>query len=104
MADKKHNNQLIPWVNDIGDNAFVPLVQTYGAVPAGTSAIGAVALQTDAINNGNIALTPKFAAISSATSDNNTLVAAVVGSRIRVLSLFFTMLKVKMIIQKQIHI
>ena len=42
---------------------------------------------TDAIYNGNTALTPKFAAIAAATSGDNTLVSAVSGKKIRVLAL-----------------
>lgn len=44
-------------------------------------------LATDAIQNGTTALTPKFASISTASSGNNTLVAAVTSKKIRVLSL-----------------
>ena len=29
MTDKKHNNHLIPWVDDIGDNAHVPYIGLY---------------------------------------------------------------------------
>jgi len=85
------------------------------ALPAGTNAIGKLAansgvdigdvdvtsqpardnatdtitasLDTAAIMNDTTALTPKFAAISGATSGNNTLVAAVAAKKIRVLSL-----------------
>lgn len=43
---------------------------------------------TDLLYTGsNLELTPKFAAISAATSGNNTLVAAVTGKRIRVLAM-----------------
>ena len=43
---------------------------------------------TSAVYNGTTALTPKFAAISGATSGDNTLVAAVADKKIRVLALF----------------
>ncbi|WP_374312434.1 hypothetical protein [Dongia sp.] len=46
----------------------------------------AAKLATDAIMNGTTALTPKFAIIDAATSGDNTLVAAVSGKKIRVLS------------------
>ena len=42
--------------------------------------------ETSKIFNGATALTPKFVAISAATSGNNTLLAAVSGKKIRVLS------------------
>lgn len=42
--------------------------------------------QTDTMYSGTTALTPKFAAISAASSGNNTIVAAVTGKKIRVLS------------------
>jgi hypothetical protein len=86
------------------------------ALPAGTNAIGKLAansgvdigdvdvtsqparaattdtitakLATDAIQNGTTALTPKFAVIDNATSGDNTIVSAVVGKKVRVLSLF----------------
>ena len=45
-----------------------------------------VALQTDAIMNDTTVLTPKFAKIAASSSGNNTLVAAVGGKKIRVLS------------------
>ena len=45
-------------------------------------------LATDAIQNGTTALTPKFAAIAAAGAGDNSLVAAVVGKKIRVLNLF----------------
>ncbi|MDB5350781.1 MAG: hypothetical protein JWN86_2028 [Planctomycetota bacterium] len=54
---------------------------------AGTQMIG-VAIspqQTGAIYSGTTGLTPKFAAISAAISGDNTVVAAVVGKKIRVL-------------------
>ncbi len=48
----------------------------------------AVALQTDAMMNGATALTPKYKIIDAALSGNNTLVAAVSGKKLRVLSVF----------------
>lgn len=45
-------------------------------------------LATDAIMNGTTELTPKFAVINTATSGNNTLVAAVTGKKIRVLAVY----------------
>jgi hypothetical protein len=43
-------------------------------------------IATDAIMNNNTELTPKFVCISAASSGNNTLLAAVTGKKIRVLS------------------
>lgn len=80
-------------------------VLTLPALPAGTNNIGdvdvltqparsrtvdavAAALQTDALMNGLVALTPKFAIIDAATLGDNTVVAAVAGKKIRVCSLF----------------
>lgn len=60
-------------VQSIPSKAFIGKV---GAAP-----------QTDTIYNGDTALTPKFAAIAAATAGANTLVAAVVGKKIRVLAL-----------------
>lgn len=47
-----------------------------------------VALQTDAIMNDASVLTPKFAVLDAASSGDNTLIAAVSGKKIRVLSVF----------------
>lgn len=86
-------------------NAGTFAVQVSSALPAGTNNIGdvdvltqpardrltdnvGVALQTDVILNDTTALTPKFAAIDAATSGDNTLVAAVVGKKIRVLAVW----------------
>lgn len=52
-----------------------------------TAAAVAVALQTDALMANATELTPKFAVIDNATSGDNTLVAAVSGKKIRVISL-----------------
>lgn len=69
-----------------GSEAQVDIV-TQPARAATTDTISAK-LATDAIQDGTTALTPKFAAIDAASSGDNTLVAAVVGKKIRVLSLF----------------
>jgi hypothetical protein len=89
-------------------------VDVVAALPAGTNAIGKLAansgvdigdvdvtsqparvattdtitakLATDTIQDGTTALTPKFAVIDAASSGDNTLVAAVAGKKIRVLS------------------
>ncbi len=50
--------------------------------------MSAVALRTDEISNGGSGLQPKFAAIAAATADDNELVAAVTGKKIRVLQMF----------------
>jgi hypothetical protein len=47
----------------------------------------AAGLQTNRVMSGTTALTPKFAVIDHATSGDNTIVAAVGGKKIRVLSL-----------------
>lgn len=87
---------------DIASGNPLP-VDIKSALPAGTNNIGdvdvltqpardrltdniGVALQTDALLNDTTVLTPKFAVISASTSGDNTLVAAVVGKKIRVLS------------------
>ena len=71
-----------------GDNN-IGNVDIASEIPAGTNLIGkaSVAQDTSAIYNGATALTPKFAAISGATSGDNTLVAAVANKKIRVLAL-----------------
>lgn len=65
-------------------------VDLVGSVPAGTNLIGRTSAsnETSTVYNGTTALTPKYAVIDEATSGNNTLVAAVVSKKIRVLSLF----------------
>lgn len=57
-----------------------------------TKALLREAMRTDpvAVVDGASALTPKFAVIDAATSGNNTIVAAVSGKKIRVLSCYFT--------------
>lgn len=66
---------------------FAVQVSSQPARAATTDTITAK-LATDAIHSGTTALTPKFAAIAAASAGDNTLVAAVVGKKIRVLSLF----------------
>lgn len=91
-------------------------VDVVGALPAGTNAIGKLAansgvdigdvdvtsqpardrttdnvgaaLVTDALMDDTTACTPKFAAIDAASSGDNTIVAAVTGKKIRVVSAF----------------
>lgn len=72
--------------NNIGDVD----VLTLPAIPAGTNLIGKVAAsdETSSVYDGATALTPRFAKISAAVLGDNTLVAAVPGKKIRVLSLF----------------
>lgn len=65
---------------DIGDVD----VTSQPARSATTDNIGA-ALMTNVIHDSTTALTPKFAAISAASSGDNTLVAAVSGKKIRVI-------------------
>lgn len=59
------------------------------SLSAGTALIGKVSAsgETSTIYNGTTAITPVFAAISGATSGNNTLVAATVSKKIRVFAL-----------------
>ena len=66
------------------------LVDGATVIAAGTSLIGRVSdsLETGTVYNVTTALTPKFAVIDAATSGDNTLVAAVTGKKLRVLSLF----------------
>lgn len=49
-----------------------------------------VAIRTDSIAGNLVGYTPKFAAITSASSGNNTVVAAVTSKKIRVLAAVFT--------------
>lgn len=77
---------------DAGDTLTVPsadnpLPVEQAALVASVDTVTAK-LATDAIQDGTTALTPKFAAIDAATSGNNTIVAAVTGKKIRVLSAF----------------
>ena len=66
---------------DIGDVDIL----TQPARAVGTDSIGAYQ-QTDKLYDGTTALTPKFIKIDAATSGDNTIVAAVAGKKIRVLS------------------
>ena len=66
---------------DIGDVD----VTSQPALVSTTDGVGA-ALDTASIMNGTTALTPKFAAISGASSGDNTLIAAVSAKKIRILS------------------
>ena len=56
---------------------------------SGTNLVGKVSSsnETSTMYDGTTALTPKFAAISAASSGNNTLIAAVASKKIRVLAL-----------------
>ena len=69
------------------DNAGTFAVQS--TLQAGTNLIGKVSSsnETSTMYDGTTALTPKFAAISAASSGNNTLIAAVASKKIRVLAL-----------------
>jgi len=64
-------------------------VLTLPALAAGTNLIGKAAAGLDVSNmyDGSTALTPKFAKLSSASTGNQALVSAVVGKKIRLLSL-----------------
>jgi hypothetical protein len=66
-------------------------VPVASALQAGTALAGQViaAQQTGAIYQGTTALAPKYAKISAAGAGDNTVVAAVAGSKIRVLSYRF---------------
>lgn len=77
------SNALPAGTNNIGDVD----VLTQPARAATTDTITAK-LATDALQDGTTALTPKFAAIDAATLGDNTLVAAVTGKKIRVVSAF----------------
>jgi hypothetical protein len=71
--------------NNIGDVDVLSLPAT----PAGTNLIGKTSSGLDVSNlyDGSNVLVPKFAKLSSATSGNQTLVAAVVGKKIRIVAL-----------------
>lgn len=93
---------------EILDNAIAGSemqVDVVAPLPAGTNNIGDVDVlsqparvattdsisskdSTDVIQNGLVALTPKFAIIDAATSGDNTLLAAVASKKIRVVSLY----------------
>lgn len=75
-----------------GTNVRVLKVGTDGGVVigAGTALLGSVAAvpSTSAVMNGVTPVTPVFAAISAATSGDNTLVSADATKKIRVFSLY----------------
>lgn len=75
--------------NAVAGNELQVDVLTLPALAAGTNLIGraSASLETNTLYDGTTALTPKFAIIDAATSGNNTLVAAVVSKKVRVLSL-----------------
>ncbi len=75
--------------NAVAGNELQVDVLTLPALPAGTNLIGQIAagFNTGSMYNGATALTPKFAIIDDALLGDNTLVAAVTGKKIRVLSL-----------------
>ncbi len=72
----------------VGTGVQRVVLATDVALPAGTNLLGSASakLGTDAIMDGVTPLTPKFAAIAAASSGDNTLIAAVVSKKIRVLS------------------
>lgn len=77
-----------------GASAISTLPVSLASVPShAVTNAGVFAVQssdeTSTIYNGTTALTPKFAKIAAGTSGNNTLVAAVVGKKIRVLAYNF---------------
>jgi hypothetical protein len=76
-------------IQDGGNSITVDGTVTVNALPSGTNLVGKVssADRTDAIYNDTTVLTPKYAVISGSASGNNTLVAAVSGKKIRMLSL-----------------
>ncbi len=78
------NAALPAGTNNIGDVDVLSLP----ALAAGTAYAGQVGVEhsTSAIRDGSTSLTPKFAAISAASSGDNTVVALVSGKKIRVLS------------------
>lgn len=69
-------------------NSAVPIsLATLPTLASGTNRVGLVdANATDLVSVGGSLLTPKFATISASSSGNNTLVAAVSGKKIRVIS------------------
>ncbi len=72
----------------VGTGVQRVVLATDVALPAGTNLLGSASakLGTDAIMDGVTPLTPKFAAIAASSSGDNTLIAAVVSKKIRVLS------------------
>jgi hypothetical protein len=73
---------------DIGGDQYqkVLMADPTTGTPTDPTATVNVAQDTAVIKNGSTSLTPKFAAISASSSGNNTLVASVVGKKIRVLA------------------
>jgi hypothetical protein len=71
--------------NNIGDVD----VLTLPATPAGTNLIGQIVTRPDVSNasDGSTVLVPKFARLSTASTGNQAIVAAVSGKKIRVLSM-----------------
>ena len=74
-----HDQQMSAVGGSDGTNAYILKVNSDGSIVAADSA--------SAIYNGTTAITPVFAAISGATSGNNTLVAADATKKIRVFAL-----------------
>jgi hypothetical protein len=59
------------------------------ALQAGSALVGSVELESNTMTAGGTSTTPKFAKIAASTNGDNTLVAAVVGKKIRVLGYNF---------------
>ena len=76
-------------IGKVGIDQTTPGTTNGVQINAGTALIGKIASvdSTNAIYNGTTAITPVFAAISGATSGNNTLVAADATKKIRVFAL-----------------
>lgn len=83
-------------IGTTGSASAIPADATYGMdvdvmrMPASARTTDSVAagIQTDALLSDTTALTPKFATITSSTSGNLTVVAAVTSKKIRVVSLY----------------
>ncbi len=75
-------------IDDGGNSITVDATQLDVDDLAPTADGVAAALDTSQMMNGLTALTPKYAVIDDASSGDNTIVAAVVGKKIRVLALF----------------
>jgi hypothetical protein len=86
-----HDQQMSAVGGSDGTNAYILKVNSDGSINlgAGTSVLGVAVSpdSTSAIYNGTTAITPVFAAISGATSGDNTLVAANATKKIRVFAL-----------------
>lgn len=61
----------------------------HAVLDAGSAVVGSVELESNTMTAGGTATTPKFAKIAASTNGDNTLVAAVVGKKIRVLGYNF---------------